>query len=250
MQKLTSVPEVDFIKDSHQYFRSGIEYTSQSHFVKIFEPGFPEAALKGCARSNGITVEAQRAIWDKKKDDAADHGNIIHDMLEKYFLGHPVDAKYLCLCEQVRTLIQPSRIVFPEKIFYYDDLRIAGTADLPSERGVAGGRQILDIFDYKTNVSKGITLYTSKLKEDGKWSHYGDRWFLKPIDHLEHTLFNKYALQLSIYMYMAEVAYGVIPGRMALLYIDSELNCRPMAVPYLKYEVKAMFEYYSQLKIT
>lgn len=250
LQKLTSVPEVEFIKDSHQYFRSGVEYLSQSHFVKIFEPGFNQNLVGICARKNGITREQQQAQWNKKKNDAAGHGNVIHDMLEKYFKGFSVDPKYNDLCGQVRTLIQPSRMVFPEKIMYYDDLSIAGTADLPSERGIIGGRQVLDIFDYKTNVSKGITLYSSKLKEDGKWTHYSDRWFLGPISHLEHTLYNKGSLQLSIYMYMAEVAYGAIPGRMALLYIDSELNCRPMPVPYLKYEVKAMFEYYSQLKQT
>lgn len=245
---LTSQIEVDFEPVEHRYFRHGNEYLSQSGFVKIFEPKFNQQLVHLCAKSNGISSAEQQAQWDLKKDTAGEYGTEIHNVIEDSWKGKPYPAKYNCMIDEIRTLVQPSRQVFPEKIMYLDQYRIAGTADLPSERCVTKGHQVLDIFDYKTNLAKGITIYSSQFK-NGSWKHYHDTSrFLGPLSHLENTLYNKYALQLSLYMYMAEVAYQVIPGRMGILYINSELHAQNIAVPYLKYEIKEMLDFYSQLK--
>ena len=244
--KLSSDVEVEFKKDTHQYFRGGSEYLSQSSFVKIFEPLFDPKIVHASAKAAGISSEVMQAQWDKKRDDAGVYGTEIHDVLEKSWYGYKVEDKYELLVDQVRTLIQPSRQQIPEKIFYLDRAKLAGTADLPSIRCVQNSAQVLDIFDYKTNIAKGVTLYAAKFK-DGKWSHYNSR-FLGPISHLEYTLFNKYVLQLSLYMYMAECNYVVIPGRMGIIHIDPSLEARLIPVPYMKYEIKAMIDYYLQLK--
>lgn len=244
--KLSSDIEVEFRKETHQYFRHGLEYISQSKFVKIFEPGFDPKIVHASAKARGITSEVMQKEWDLKRDMAGVYGTGIHDVLERSWYGQKPESKYELLVDQVRMLIQPSKQQFPEKIFYLDHAKIAGTADLPCERCIKGGSQVLDIYDYKTNIAKGITLYNAKF-QNGKWSHYDSR-FLGPISHLEYTLFNKYALQLSLYMYMAEYNYAITPGRMGIIHIDPVLEARLIPVPYMKYEIEAMINYYLQLK--
>jgi hypothetical protein len=246
---LTSEIEVEFIEDGHRYSRRGVPYISQSAFVKIFEPSFSPMAVHMSAKAAGITSQEMQDQWDKKRDDAGEHGNIIHKVLEDSWYGRPFDPMYNFMVDQVRTIVQPSKLVFPEKRVYLDDIRLAGTIDLPSERFKSKGRQCVDVFDYKTNQSKGVTLHTSKLKDD-KWINYSDSWFLGPLSHLEHSLYNKYAIQISMYMYMLEMNYNIIPGRLGIIYINSELNARLIPVNYLRYEIKEMIDYYLQLKIT
>lgn len=245
--RLTSDIEVEFKKDTHQYFRHGQEYISQSKFVKIFEPQFDPAIVHFSAKKEGISSEAMQAQWDKKRDDAGEYGTEIHDVIEGSWYGKTVPVKYEQMIEDIRTLVQPSKIQYPEKILYLDHAKIAGTADLPSERTVVKGRQLIDIFDYKTNKAKGVTLYASKIK-DGKWSHYGESRFLGPISHLEYTLYNKYALQVSLYMYMVQFNYNILPGRLGIIYINPALGVSIIPVPYMKMEVESMIEYYLQLK--
>lgn len=245
---LTSEIEVDFEPVEHRYFRRGVEYLSQSKFVKIFEPQFNPNLVHICAKANGISSTQQQAQWDLKKNIAGDYGTEIHSVIEHSWKGLPFDPKYNCMIDEIRTLVQPSRQVFPEKILYLDQFGIAGTGDLPSERCVTKGQQLLDFFDYKNYLSKGMVLYSSQLK-NGKWNHYHDtNRFLGPISHLEYTVYNKCALQLSLYMYMSEIAYHVIPGRMGVLNIDSELHVKNIPVNYMRSEIKEMLEYYSQLK--
>jgi hypothetical protein len=245
--RLTSEIEVDFKRDTHQYFRHGNEYISQSAFVKIFEPMFDKNIVHHSARAAGISSEAMQSQWDKKRDDAGEYGTEVHDVIEGSWYGKTVPGKYVEMIDSVRILIQPSKVQFPEKILYLDAANIAGTADLPSERTVFKGQQVVDIFDYKTNRAKGITLYSSKFK-DGKWAHYGESRFLGPISHLEYTLYNKYALQISLYMYMVQHNYHALAGRLGILYIDSALRVSLIPVPYMKYEIEAMINYYLEMK--
>lgn len=247
MKRLTSEVEVEFREEKHQYFRHGIEYISQSKFVKIFEEEFDKGIVHASARAAGLTSEQMQRQWDDKRDQASQRGNVIHKVIEDSWYGRPFDGNYQMMVDKVRTLIQPSQLQFPEKILYLDPWKIAGTADLPSQRCILKGRQVVDIFDYKTNIAKGITLYKSQYK-DGQWKHYGNSHFLGPIGHLESSLYNKYALQLSLYMFMVEYNYGALPGRMGILHINSALDVELLPVPYLKREVESMLDYYSQLK--
>jgi hypothetical protein len=244
---LNSLTEVDFKKDTHQYFRNGFEYVSQSKFVGIFEPKFDDRIVHACAKKEGITSAQMQERWDKKRNDASDHGNSIHGPLEDAELGKAYSIEYLQLVDEIRTLTQPCKQVIPEKILYLDDYRIAGTADRVQIRCVQNKRQVIDIFDYKTNISKGITLYSSSYKND-KWNHYPESRFLGPISHMEYSLYHKDCLQLSLYMYMCETNYEMIPGRMGILYINSNLEVRNIPVPYLRYEIIEMLKFYKQLK--
>ena len=244
---LGSTVEVNFVEQGHQYFRNKIEYVSQSAFVNIFEPKFDESIVHNCAKAEGITSAQMQARWDKTRDDAAAYGTMVHNALENAELGKPYPAKYNRLIDEIRVLTSPYKQVIPEKILYLDEYHLAGTGDRPQIRCVQGGQQVVDIFDYKTNVSKGITLYSSAFKRD-KWNHYPESRFLGPISHLEYSLYHKDCLQLSLYMYMCELNYNALPGRMGILYINSELEVRNIPVPYLKYEIEAMLKFYKELK--
>jgi len=244
---LTSIDEVGFEENGHVYSRNGLQYLSQSRFVELFEPEFDPSIIKHVARGRGVSVEVIQKEWDAKRDHSSDHGTNVHQIIEDSWNGKVVQEEYREMIESIRTLVAPYKIVFPEKRLYLDHYCIAGTADHPQERCKIGDRQVIDIFDYKTNLSKGITLYTSALKND-KWTHYKDQWFKEPISHLEHSLYVKDCLQLSLYMYMCMVNYNCIPGRMGILYINGTNQVRLMPVPFMRYEIEKMLEWYSQLK--
>ena len=79
---LTSAEEVEFREKTHQYFRFGREYLSQSSFVKIFEPKFDrEGRSRMVAKARGVTQEQVLREWDKKRDDAAEYGTGIHAVI-------------------------------------------------------------------------------------------------------------------------------------------------------------------------
>lgn len=251
MEFLTTTNEVEFDEKEHRYHRNGIEYTPVSNVLKIFEPKFDRATIsRGVAKSRGVSVETVLQEWDKTRDDAAGYGTNIHDDLEfAWKNGKPRDKKLIPTFYQVQDLVQPYTRVYPEKRLYLDHAKIAGTADLPTERARIKGLQIIDVFDYKTNVSKGVTLYKSYLDKYGNWKHSTSKnHFLHPLDHLEASLYNKYALQLSLYAYFIEFNYKAIIGRLGIIYID--LSHRPyiMPVPYMKREVEQMIDVFKSLK--
>jgi hypothetical protein len=78
---------------------------------------------------------------------------------------------------------------YPELIIWNDEYKIAGTPDRLFVETV-GDIRYIDIDDYKTVK-----------KIDTKNKH---QRFLKPLDHLEDTRYNKYRLQVSFYAWMLE----------------------------------------------
>lgn len=251
MEFVSSYNEVEFVEKTHQYFYEGQELLPVSSFIKVFEPVFPKMqAAMGIAKRDGMTVNAVLKMWDDKRDKAAAYGTNIHNILEKGWIKGKVPSMYVDMFESVKLLTMPRKRAFPEKIFFNKEFGVAGTADLPQERCKKSfnGRklQIIDIFDYKTNTAKGVTLYDSRLK-DMSWVH-DMKYFNGPISHLEFTLYNKYALQMSIYALMCEWYYDVIIGRLGIIYVDLSLTPSIIPTPYLKYEAEAMFKWHQNAK--
>lgn len=243
--------EIEFIEKTHQYFYKKQELLPVSSFLKVFEPVFPRMqAAMGVAKRDGISIEAVLKMWDEKRDKAAAHGTKIHNVLEQGWIKGKVPLMYSDMFESVKLLTMPRKQVFPEKMFFNKEFGIAGTADQPQERckKAFNGKklQVIDIFDYKTNTAKGVTLYDSRLKY-GKWVH-DMKYFNGPISHLEYTLYNKYALQMSIYALMCEWYYDVIIGRLGIVFIDLNLNASVIPTPYLKHEAESMFRWHQKAK--
>ena len=200
------------------------------------------------ASQTGVHHSEIISEWDRIRDNSSDHGDYIHKQMEDgWKLGKTPDRQWQITFEEIQTLVSPYKRVFPEKKLFIDKYRLAGMADLPTERYRGKDMQIIDLFDYKTNMSKGITLYKSYINKYGKWVHKMD-FMLDPISHLEASLFNKYSLQLSMYAYMIEHNYSAKIGRMGILFIDLNKKVNIMPIPYMRMEAELLLSTYASLK--
>lgn len=239
--------------DTHQYFdKHGDEYASWSKFFKSFEEEFDtegisyRSALKSL-REKGIVTPTEdqviqeqnlfKAKWSKAGVDGAGTGTEIHDSLELFCktgqrsmpsLNKVYDELYM-------NYIKPSYKYYNEQVLSLPSERLAGTADLICFRKNSSTTSV-DIFDFKTNINKGIE--TS--------SKYG-KFFFNSISHLEDCNYNKYALQLSMYAYFLQQTEGYRIGRLAILFVRDGY-IREYPVPYQQYQIRDMIMDFNMLK--
>ena len=183
--------------------------------------------------------------WDAKKDSSIDRGNWIHDALEQYALTGRIEEKLRPVAELIRPILKQCHRTFPEALLYSTHYGTAGQSDLVIQRQ-RSENSLFDFYDYKTNESKGIQFDGVNRKKD-KPQHY-NKFLLPPLDHMEDCNFNKYAMQLSTYAFMAQSTWGIKVGRLAILFIDNDLVLHKIAIPYLKLEAKALLEHHKSMK--
>lgn len=252
-KKLAFDPFITFYGEDgrHDYVgQDGRQYTPVSTVLSTFTRKFDGQRISSSMSGGNIHVQNQLLKkWDDKRDMAASYGTQVHNALELYFKTGKVLPGFESIIEDIKGIISPYERVYPEFQFYSVDHCVSGTSDLPFVRKslkVMGQMcDQLDIGDYKTNTAHGIRYMSSYWKED-MWKHKG--YLLGPLSHLEDCEYNKYAMQLSIYAYMAEMTYHVVIGRLFLLYIGLNWQVQHIPVPYLKYEAKAVLDAYANLK--
>ena len=236
---------ITFEEKYHRYFNpDGIEFMSMSKILKGIQIPFDrEGMSKRIAKSRNITQAEVLKEWDKKRDDSIDHGNNIHNGMENYFRAEKVsDPKVEKLAKYFARELDGYKQIIPEKIFYDEEYLVAGQADLVLDRG-KGKNWVVDIFDYKTNLEKGICFDSISRKKSEPKDY--KKFLLDPVSHLEECNYNIYSLQLSGYAYMMEKTYGIKPGKLFIVYIYEKngiLDYRLLPVNYMKYEVQAIFE--------
>ena len=135
---------------------------------------------------------------------------------------------------------------YPEALVYSTQYMIAGQSDLVIQRTMQKKRALFDFYDYKTNLEKGIQ-FTSMGRKDGLIKHY-NRFLLHPVDHLEDCNYNLYSLQLSIYAYLAQTSWNIRVGRLAIIYINRNMQARLYPVPYMRHEAKAICDNWLEKK--
>ena len=244
---------VSFEEAGHVYTdkEDGFKYKSVSGFLAGFKEEFDKKGIsKNIALSTGVSQSSIIAEWDKKRDDAILHGNTIHKELEDYAMHGKCSNPMIAECaKEVEKIIGPYYRSFAEIIFWNKKYRICGTSDRSVLR-CNTPNAILDIFDYKTNLERGIYFSSSKYDKYGNYKHY-KKFYFEPISHLEDCNYNHYALQLSTYAYMAMLTYGVKIGRLGLIFIrvvDGKYIPEYIPVPFLLMEVKAMLDFNHKLK--
>jgi hypothetical protein len=142
--------------------------------------------------------------------------------------------------------------IYPEHFIYLKSAGICGQADRVEVVG-----DTIDLYDFKTN---------KEIKKEGFKMGTKTKKMLGPLSHLDDCNFNDYSLQLSIYMFMMlKHNYNLEPGIMQIEHIEFEIDhidkngypvtkldkdnnpivkaVTPHAVPYLKKEVNALFNY-------
>jgi len=240
-------PFITFEPKSHTYTDlHGYDYLSVTKFQKKFEVPFDAEGMSS-RLSGGDPVKKQRLLneWAEKGREASEHGTSVHGALEKFFLTGTIDEGYSKIVEPVARYFSRYQRNYAEKIYYSNEYRLCGTADLTSCRSTRSGC-VIDITDYKTNLSKGI-VFDSSYVSKGLFS-FGNKYFLSPIDHMEECNYTKYALQISIYAYFAEVTYGVKIGRLQILFINKEMEPVFYPLPYLRSDVINMLNHYKNMK--
>lgn len=228
---------------SHRYFhKNGKEFESLSRVRGCIKEAFQSDMLSSIiAKKEGRSKESVLAEWKGKGDVAANHGTRIHEALERYEKsaiilpedGH-LRPMILALTSEYSEMYQ----VHQEVCLYDEEYEIAGTADHIIET-TKHKSSILNIDDYKTNISKGI-YFESKYK----------KYLLGPFSHVMDTNYYDYSLQLSCYAYMAEKLTGRKIGTLSIVFIppNNPLAYKRIPVNYMKMEVIALFNYYKEQK--
>ena len=254
-------PILVFDENEHQYTVNGKPLQSVTKFLSAFEPAFDAEMISwsiakkqlrdemGLNKTDPdperflIEVRAQliRQQWEAKRDDAAEHGNTVHLIMEKFFnegeiLFPKTEAFLMALKQDYDRIYKEYRC---EVKVFDENLGIAGTMDIPLLRKCK--QQVLDLEDFKTNLVKGICFDSISRKEE-KWKHR-NQFFLEPLSHLELCNYNRYVLQLSTYAYLCEQLFKVRIGRIAIRWIEFNKECAEIEfstlipIPYLRSDV-------------
>ncbi len=236
---------VKLTKEGHIYHhRDGRIFTSLSKVREVIKPVFNKdqhifSAGKG--KYVDMSPEQVKSQWKKTNTDACDTGTMIHDSLELYGLTAQVLPENEWLRPMIISVSATEKdyyAIYREKTLYNEEFGIAATAD----RILATTRHkesILEIDDYKTNLSKGI-YFTCKYKN-----------YLKgPFSHLQNSNYYDYTLQLSTEALFLEELTGRKIGKLSITYIppNNPLAWRIIPVTYVKNDAKILLNYYKELK--
>lgn len=246
---------VKFVESTHQYFdKTGTEYESVTRGLKKLQVPFDRDGISRTmamkyARENNISIDdAQRKIlaeWDQKRDSSIDRGTGIHNALEEFLLTGKITDDYLPVINELRKLVSEAYRYYPEVILYDSLYKRAGQADLVVQRQ-KGASSVYDFYDYKTNEAKGIQFDSIGRKGDGL-KHY-NRYFLPPFEYLEDCNYNLYSLQLNFYAYFAVRTYGIKVGRLAIIFIDNNLDVKVIPVLFSPGLIRDILMHFEKLK--
>jgi hypothetical protein len=225
-------------EDTHQYFDiNGQEYNSVSSVLSSVEEPFPEAQIARNMTSNQKEADALKAEWKAKNMRSITWGNMIHGECENFVkYGSVKDSQFKKLEDELhKKLTKRYARNHAERILRDQGRLICGTGDHLGERSKSRGQnQVIDVNDFKTNLSKGIRNESAKIDEQSRAIlKYYNKYLLHPLEHLEASSYVKYCLQLSIYGLMLEM-YGAKVGSLNIYYIDVDLNVNEIFVPYMR----------------
>ncbi len=226
--------ELSFRAEDHTYLFRGRELRPVTSVVEDSFTKFdaklwaPKVALK-----RNMTEKEVLQEWEQKAELARDQGTLMHQRIERYYLGDPDpeavgDPTYSLFQEfAARHTLNPYRT---EWAVYDEDLGVAGTIDfLDCSKGQ------FTIIDWKRSdklVSCGIPITENRYGETA----------LAPISHVPDTTYWHYALQVSIYRYILERKYGINVSHCCLAVFHPHNPCHYLLrMPYLRTEVQHLF---------
>lgn len=233
---------------SHRYYNreTKAEYISWSRFVDNFFPKFDKEGIsKACAGRGkyvGMSQKQVLAAWEKKGKAAADYGTRIHDALEYFSKNFKMKEG----CEDLEPLVlsvfaeyKGYNKIHSEMVLFLEE-GIAGTCDKYFQVS-ASKDSPFDLEDFKTNIDKGIEFFPA--------DNVKEKWCLYPIAHLPNCSYTKYALQLSMYAYMAERITGRKCRNLRIRFIPPEdkLQHVKIPVPYMKREIEDLIAEYQNI---
>lgn len=220
---------INFDPSRHVYTFGDEEFESVTTVVENCFAKFDAAAW--AIKKRPDDPESLMAEWEAKGEEARTLGTLMHDRIERHYLGEapdedalndPTFARFLAFASQYP--LTPYRT---EWRIFSEQYKIAGTLDfLAVDRE---GR--FNIFDWKRST-KVVDIYGRPI--DNSFRRTGEI----PLQYLADTTFNHYALQVSIYRFILAEHYDINVNR-AFLGIFHPVMPRHYCVelPYLRREV-------------
>jgi ATP-dependent exoDNAse (exonuclease V) beta subunit len=163
--------------------------------------------------------------WEDKGKEASRLGTILHQNIERFYLGEDVKDKskefsHFLEFQKKNESLKPYRT---EWMVYDEDLELAGSIDMTF---IDNGKLML--FDWKRS---------KEIKDASRENGY------YPISHLCNANYWHYSLQLNIYKAILEKNYGFEVKDMALVVLHPNNDSyQQIDVPNLQEEVQMMFE--------
>jgi len=179
--------------------------------------------------------------WDLLNTEATESGTEIHEIIERYLLAEKWytpknDLEKLVIDEYDRLKFDEGIEIYPERVLFSEEHKLAGTADLI----IDVNNEYFDVGDWKTN--QVIRFY----------DEFGNKTLLPPVSHLQDCEYSIYTLQLSIYALMYEMETGKQCRHIWIGHYDKKINkMTKVPIMYLKYEARQLlnhFKYQNQLK--
>jgi len=248
---------IRFDPEKHRYFNriTGDEYAPVSRVIDSITKPFDEEGISiamargelGSGSDTTRIIERADEIKKEWKDigkDTSNEGTEIHDNLNRFFDTGKCEDKFISLGKNIMERFGTCYRIFSEITVYDHEHFISGTSDVITKRQKSKTTPH-DFYDFKRNPRRGIEFDSIKRK-DGLVKHY-NRYFLPPFDYLEQCNYNRTVLQLNSYAYMCRRTYGITIGRLAIIYIDSELRAFYIPVPFVPSETEKLFRHFNSL---
>lgn len=226
-----------FDEANHLYTLGDTAFDSVTTVVEaLFEP-FDADYWAARKATPDHTAEMIKAEWAAKGELARNLGTVLHDRIERYYLGQNVPREWMA-DEDFRRFSDFAWAVRlcahrTEWRIYHEESRIAGTLDFLALR--PDGQ--FDIWDWKRSAkvcdASGHPVTVNPFGKTG----------LAPVEHLPDTTFHHYALQVSIYRYILETKYDMVicDAHLGVFHPDNP-RYYVVDLPYLRHEVEAIIK--------
>lgn len=235
--------DIAFDDVPHLYYYRGDDcMTSVTTFISRFFPIFdPDRAIscvlksrkwqQGIHKYSGMTPDEIKESWVKTGKEASALGTRMHENIELFYNGHPVDdnsVEYGYFRKYHAEHVEKNGwIPFRTEWIIYDcDLLISGQIDMLYYFMDKGVMKFI-IVDWKR---------TKDLPESNSFDHMAP-----PLAHLEAVKLEKYYLQLTLYKHILEKNYGLRIADMYLaVFHPINDNYRLIRVPNREQEIKTL----------
>lgn len=225
---------LEFEPESHTYRVDGEVFDSVTTVVEDMFERFDAEYWATRKATPGHPREMILREWAAKGELARNLGTEMHDRIERYYLGEPVEQwmtdgtflRFAAFACDVR--LRPART---EWRIFHEEARLAGTLDMLAFNEA----RELEIWDWKRS-SKIVNTLGMPVVDNP----YGKTAF-EPIDHIPDTVFHHYALQVSVYRRILEEKYGlrISAGHLGVFHPDYD-RYWVVDVPYLADEVESI----------
>lgn len=228
--------KVEFKSRKHEYIYGKEKLLSVSKLIGLYHEPFKEMMIASIvARKRGLPVKVILGEWKTKRDD----GTNVHKLCEDLLINRELndfDSKYRPYVESAFAFLSqfsPEELdmIEPEMILSSIIDGIAGTTDMA-------------LINHK---KKYICIYDWKKVEKFEMLSYNNKVMYEPISHLSDTKYNKYALQLSIYAYMAQLKYPDYTIQEIAFIQLTPNGFKKYNTPYLKTDVINIFKHYKEV---